>query len=320
MKLPKFKSFLLLFLSLCSPLLLQGCNNGQQDKSQEELNRLSEAEPATETAAPTAARSARQLAESYLSKTPASPAGANLTLEQGKQIQKQFVRELSKTLGPRVGYKAGLTNAAARERFQVAEPLRGVLLEKMLLPNGANGAVVPANFGIRAIAEGDLIVRVGRDAINQAETPQEVLASLDAAIPFIELADLVYSEKVKLDASAIAAINVGARSGILGNPIPLAATEEWEKRLANLQLELLDESGTVLAAGKGSDLLGHPLNVVLWLKDSLAAEGKQLKKGDLLSLGTIAKPIPVRANTKKIRARYIGLDPAGSVEIEVNFE
>lgn len=315
MKLPKFKSFLLLFLTLCSPLLLQGCNNSQQDKSQEKPDRLSEAEPATEPAA----RSALQLAESYLSKTPASAAGANLTLEQGKQIQKQFVRELSKTLGPRVGYKAGLTSAAARERFGVAEPLRGVLLEKMLLPNGANGAVVAANFGSRAIAEGDLIVRVGSEAINQAETPQEVLASLDAAIPFIELADLVYSEEVKLNASAIAAINVGARSGILGNPIPLAATDEWEKRLANLRLELLDESGTVLAAGKGSDLLGHPLNVVLWLKDSLAAEGKQLKKGDLLSLGTIAKPIPVRANTK-IRARYQGLDPAGSVEIEVKFE
>lgn len=305
-------SLLLLFVTLCSPLLLLGCNNSREEKPQEELSRISEVEPATDPAA----RSARQLAESYLSRTPASSAGTNLTLEQGKQIQKQFVRELSKTLGRQVGYKAGLTSPAARERFGVAEPLGGVLLEKMLLENGA---VVPANFGSRAIAEGDLIVRVGSDTINQAETPREILASLDAVIPFIELADLVYSEEVKLDASAIAAINVGARFGILGNPIPLAATEEWEKRLANLRLELLDESGNVLAAGKGSDLLGHPLNVVLWLKDSLAAEGQQLKKGDLLSLGTIAKPILVKPNTS-LRARYIGLDPTGSVEIGVKFE
>ena len=306
---PKFSFFVLLFLTIYSPL---GCSNSREDKPQEELSRASEVEIAAE---PVRA-SARQLAESYLSKTPASAAGANSTLEVGKQIQKQFVRELSKTLGPRVGYKAGLTSTAARERFGVAEPLRGVLLEKMLLENGS---IVPANFGIRAIAEGDLMVRVGSDAINQAETPREVLASLDAVIPFIELADLVYSEKVKLDASAIAAINVGARSGILGTPIPLATTDEWEKRLANLRLELVDESGNILAAGKGSDLLGHPLNVVLWLKDSLAAEGQKLKKGDLLSLGTIAQPIPVKANTA-LRARYIDLDPTGSVEIKVEFE
>lgn len=66
-------------------------------------------------------------------------------------------------------------------------------------------------------------------------------------------------------------------------------------------------------------LLGDPLAVVLRIKDSLAAEGTQLKKGDLLSLGTIGKMMPVKPGTA-VRAKYIDLDPQGPVEIDVTFK
>ena len=107
--------------------------------------------------------------------------------------------------------------------------------------------------------------------------------------------------------------------GVLGNPITLADTDEWENRLQNLRLEMLDETGKVLASGNGSALLGNPLNVVLWIKDSLQAEGKQLKKGDLLSLGSITNFVAVKSNST-IRAQYIGLEPNKTVEIFVKFE
>jgi len=71
--------------------------------------------------------------------------------------------------------------------------------------------------------------------------------------------------------------------------------------------------------GLGSNVLGHPLNVVLWIKDSLNAEGTFLRNGDLLSLGTITKLLPPKPGTT-IRARYIDLDPKGPVEISVKFE
>ncbi|NEP54188.1 MAG: hydratase, partial [Moorea sp. SIO3C2] len=64
---------------------------------------------------------------------------------------------------------------------------------------------------------------------------------------------------------------------------------------------------------------GNPLQVVLWLKDSLKASGKVLKQGDLLSLGSMTPLIPVKSGTT-IRAQYIGLDPKGKVEISVSFE
>lgn len=255
------------------------------------------------------------LVENYLQKTPVQTT-VNLTSPQAQKVQEWFAGEISKSLGQVVGYKAALTNQKAQEGFNVSQPLRGVLLEKMLLENGS---VISAKFGSRPIGEGDLIMRVGSTEINNAKTPRETLKYLDAVIPFIELGDLVYSQDVKLDAPALLAINVGARAGILGKPIPVADTDEWENRLKSLRIEILDENGKVLTSGNGSDLLGNPLDVVLWIKDSLQAEGKGLKKGDLLSLGSMTSFIPIKSNST-IRAQYIDLEPNKNVEIFVKFE
>ncbi len=259
---------------------------------------------------------AEELATSYLNKTPVRAVSANLTLEQAMRVQDQFVQALIPSLGKIVGYKAGLTSKPTQSRFNVSHPLQGVLLEKMLLKSGA---VVPAKFGARPMVEGDLMVRVGSEEINTATTPGEALAALDAVIPFIELPDLVYAEDVQLDASALVAINVGARLGVLGEPIPLAATDEWLERLGRVQVIILERAGNQLAVGESLALLGEPLKAVLWLKDSLLARGKSLKKGDLLSNGSITPPIPVEPGST-IRAQYIGLDANEPVEISVGFD
>lgn len=307
----KNRLILLISVLLLSPSL------GQCHLANMEKNRAKNPAPVTDISGKTDIINISQnLANSYLTKTPAKAINNNLTLAESQQIQAEFIQILSQSLGEPVGYKAGLTSLAAQEKFGVDRPLLGVLLEQMLLPNGA---VLPANFGARPMTEGDLMVRVGSDAINQAKTMAEVLASLDAVIPFIEVPDLVYGPEVKMDGSAIAAINIGARYGILGNPIPLNNQHDWQTRLAAIRLEILDANGTILATGNSRSLLGHPLNVVLWIKDTLQAEGKQLKKGDLLSLGTITPLMPVKPNTT-IRAKYIGLDPNGTVEILVKFE
>jgi len=194
--------------------------------------------------------------------------------------------------------------------------VRGTLLSKMMLKSGAE---LPAAFGAVSMIEGDLCVRVGSNDINQAKTAEEALKSLDAVIPAIEAADMVFAKGVKFTGPAIAAINVGARYFIMGNPIQLSPTRDWQERLENFSMTLKDETGADLAEGKGRAILGHPLNVVLWIKDSLVAERKVLKKGDILSLGSVTKMIPAKAGST-IKGSYMGLSPEGPVEISVSFK
>ncbi|MEL7037726.1 MAG: hydratase [Cyanobacteria bacterium J06592_8] len=258
---------------------------------------------------------AQNFVNHYLKREPVAGLSADLTLEQAISVQTEFVQLLTSHLGPVVGYKAGLTNPIAQQRLNVSQPVRGVLLKQMLLDNGA---VVSANFGARPQFEADLMVRVGDESINNAKTPQEVLAALDAVIPFLELPDLVFAPDFKPNAAAIVAINVGARLGVLGTPIPLAATPEWEQRLGKVQVSLLNEDGEEIAKGDSTALLGHPLKAVMWLRDDLKAAGIPLQPGDLLSLGTITPLMSPKAKTT-IRARYIGLDTQ-PVEVSVTFE
>jgi 2-keto-4-pentenoate hydratase len=47
-----------------------------------------------------------------------------------------------------------------------------------------------------------------------------------------------------------------------------------------------------LARAPGTALLGHPLNVLPWLAQDLAARGQRLRAGDLVSLGGFSPALP----------------------------
>ncbi len=237
------------------------------------------------------------------------------TLDDAVVVQADMVAALQADLGVVVGYKAGLTTAAAQETFGVTHPIRGVLLEAMLR---LSGATVAADFGTRPMFEGDLLVRVVSEAINEAETDEDLLAGLDAVIPFLELPDLTYDTSITLNGAALTAINAGARLGVHAEPVMLPQGQEGLDLLASITMDLVDADGTVLAPGRSSNLLGHPINVVRWLRDSLKDEGQRLEPGHLLSLGSMTAIFPAEAG-QTIAGRYRGLGIADSVDVVVTF-
>ena len=248
----------------------------------------------------------------YQARTPAAnPDG--LATADGECSRAKFQALLARQLGAPVGYKAGLTNPAVQKRFNADAPVWGTLYAPMLLP--ADSKVDPA-FGARALYEADLLVRVSSAAINQATTPLQVLAAIDQVIPFIELPDLVVQSPPKLNGAAIAAINVGARLGVVGAPIPVEATAAFSDRLRDMEV-LVMADGAEVDRGKGSDVLDHPLNAVVWLAKDLARQGLALKPGDLVSLGSFSKLMPPKPGLA-VQVIYQGLP--GTPLVAVNFK
>ena len=216
---------------------------------------------------------------------------ADLSMQDGECGRRRLVERLESSDNRIVGYKAGLTSKAVQERFGVSSPVRGVLLEKMLLTDGAD---VPADFGARPVFEADLMVVVKDAAIHKAKTHLDVLRSLSMVVPFIELPDLVMAEGEKLSAPLIVSLNVGARLGVVGKGIPVEPTERFAAALAAMRVVVTDQGGRELASSKGAAILDHPLNAVQWLVQDLEKSRIRLKPGDLLSLGSFTPPLPPR--------------------------
>lgn len=262
------------------------------------------------------------LFQHYTAGYPAPILTDGLSSREIDSVHLTFVRRLINEAGDDgsvVGYKVALTNPNAQAQLGVSHPLYGFLLENMLLENGAS---LPMEFGSRPQAEGDLMVRVGSADINQADTDLELLAALDAVIPFLELPDLIYEPDANVNAGALVAVNVGARYGVVGDPVDLAADESGLDQLATIRVVLNNAQGQFLAEGSSDALLGHPINAVRWLRDTLNSQGVELRPGDLLSLGSVTSLVSLEeTDIQGIEARYFGLESAErSVDLEVSFE
>ena len=258
---------------------------------------------------------AQELVGHVMAKTPA-PTPQGLSEADGNCSRAKVTVLLEQKLGKVIGYKAGLTNPAVQKRFNYDKPVWGKLYQGMVL---ADGATVDAAFGARPLFEADMLVRVKDASINQAKTPMDVLLAIDQVIPFIELPDLVVQAPPQLGGPGISAINVGARLGVAGKPIPVpqvrAERFAFLDALRDMDVVLADGAGAELGKGKGSDILEHPLNAVVWLAGALAQEGLAMKPGDLISLGSFSQLLPPKPGLKAT-ASYAGLPGAAPVSVQ----
>lgn len=246
---------------------------------------------------------------------PAEPLVAtDAPMEDAICAQAKLVAALQADLGPVVGYKAGLTSKPAQERFGVDQPVFGTLLEGMILEDGAS---VTAGDAARPLFEADLVVEIADGAVNEATTPAEVLPHIAGVRPFLELPDLAVSPDATLNGPVITASNVGARNAVMGGLVAIPAGDEGLSMLESFTARLVDADGAELSAAPGSAVLGHPLNAVIWVAETLAANGGRLEAGDLVSVGSIGPLHPMKAG-QEVTLTYEGLP--GTPRLTARFE
>ena len=218
------------------------------------------------------------------------------TVEDGACAYAAFRGILEAELGPPVGVKVGLVSRLAQERFGVSQPLAGALFAPMLLPDGSRlslkGSRVP-------YFEADLVVTVGSSAIMQATTRAEVAAALRDVRPFIEFPDVALREGVGATALLMAAYGLTPWRGVLGRGIAISELADPVAELGAIAATLrLD--GKPIDSATGDVLMGHPLDVVLWL---VQRGGYELKPGSVISLGTLGKLYPAYVG-HRVEAEY----------------
>lgn len=229
------------------------------------------------------------MVDDFLDNRAVRPFAPELSLEDAYRWQDEMVELLRPTMGNVVGYKTGGHSPGPANPNFPAGGIRAQLLSGMFLEDGA--AIRPEDMGADSFLEADFAFRVGSADINDAETDLEILAGLDAVVPFAEIPDPTAEPD---DNAMIRGIvgNMSSRTAFAGEPVLIEPTEEWMDRLNNMEYAVLDENGNVIRSASMADWY-QPIDAVRWLRDHLQSFGKDLMPGQLLSLGNLGINRPI---------------------------
>lgn len=221
-------------------------------------------------------------------------------------IQRSFVRRI----GAPSGYKIGYTNSAIQERFGVDAPISGRMFPDRILESPAR---LPASSLLRLAVEPEFAYRIAEDLL-PAEAPFDrgrMIGAVDALAPSLEIVESRFQSWETIGPLLTVADNVLHSHWVHGE-----IASEWDHdRLPEHEVVAFVEERE-FSRGDGSNVLGDPLESLLWLANDLAARGETLLAGEWVTTGCCTAVIECRPGDT-VRADFGSL---GSVSITFDDE
>jgi 2-keto-4-pentenoate hydratase len=207
---------------------------------------------------------------------PRLPAACSPTsLLEAYTIQDRFVARLGRALG----YKIGYTNVALQQSLGISAPVFGRLIEGRV---SRSPAKLPAAKFASRVVETEFGFRMAR-ALPPRAAPyslEAVTRAVGAALPSFEIVDSRFEEWRKLSAFEAIADNVLHSHWVHGPE--LVAFQALDLASINVVTRV---NGVEQTRGCGANVLGSPLQALLWLANGLAQMGRGLAAGDLVTTG-----------------------------------
>jgi 2-keto-4-pentenoate hydratase len=221
--------------------------------------------------------------------------GAPIGVDQGYEIQARLAARLAT---PQVGWKIAATSSGGQQHVRVDHPLIGRLFADRVYP-------APSTLLIRdnrmRVAEAEFCFRFGRDLPDASGTlgRDEVMESVDALFPAIELPDSRFIDFVAAGAPSLIADNACAREFLLGDEVGGA----WRDIAFDRYSVSVYVNDVEVVRGSGGDVLGDPRDALTWFVNECARRGMTLKSGHIVTTGVVGRPVPINASDH-IRADF----------------
>jgi 2-keto-4-pentenoate hydratase len=220
----------------------------------------------------------RAASQSRSKLAPLDPAIAPKTQEEGYAAQFAMAQALGAV--PPAGFKIGATAAGMQAYLGVAGPMAG------FMPFiAANGRAYALGDFIAPGVECEIGFRLGREIAPGKLSRAEAEAAVAECFPAIEIVENRYTDFKAVGAPTLIADQVFHAAAVIGAPasVPLAALDALEGRISH--------DGAELGSGLGRALMGHPLDVLVWLAGSAAAEKfGGLRAGQVILCGSVTPP------------------------------
>ena len=229
-------------------------------------------------------QAARFLHEAHRARRPYQPLPEEIAprnIDEAYDMQDAFQQLLMPERGSISGYKIALTTPVMQKMVGFDHPCAGSILGNNIHKSPAN--VKGDDFGHLG-AECEIAVLLSSDlpASGAPYTRASVSQAVGALMPSFELVDDRGADYSNLFFLGVVADSVWNAGVVLGPQLT-----DWQG------LDLVAAAGTMTingqpaGEGKGGDVMGHPLESLAWLANTLAARGKSLTAGMIVMTGSI---------------------------------
>jgi 2-keto-4-pentenoate hydratase len=228
----------------------------------------------------------------------------DMTVADAYAIQQALCERLLADGDRVVGYKLGLTSAPMQQMFGVNEPDYAPVLASGVVDDGA--AVETGRF-IQPKAEAEIALVLDRPLTGPGVTTLEAARAIAGATAAIEIVDSRIEDwKIKLP-DTIADM---ASSGAVVLSSRLVPLDDVDLRLVGM---VVTRNGQLVGTGAGAAALGHPVQAVAWLANTLAPYGVTLEAGRFVMTGALHAAFPASPGDV-VRAEF---DRLGSVTVRM---
>ena len=212
------------------------------------------------------------------------------TMAEAYAVQEGMVSKLAEARGPAAGYKIAYTSAVMRERTGVGQPCYGRIPASMVYDSPAT--VDSSGYGGIGI-ECEVAVKLGADlpASGAPYTHDSIAEYIEWLAAAFELVDRREAPSLDGQMPEICSIvtNISNGGALLGEPVV-----DWQSIDLTASRGTMSINGEIVGEGIGSDVMGHPLEPLVWLANTLAADGISMEKGALILTGSFAPPVMMK--------------------------
>jgi 2-keto-4-pentenoate hydratase len=212
--------------------------------------------------------------------------------------------------GALAGYKIGATAKGMQEALGVPGPVYGHVLSGNVLTPGASFSCNPECCpGV----ECEIAFRLAEDLRPQSKPHDRnsVAVAIDAVLPTIEIVENRYGNYRACSLALLTADDFFHKACVIGEPVT-----GWRDLDLKSSQGCLVRDGDPAEIGVGSDVLGDPLNVVVWLANKLAERGEGLKAGQIISTGSMTPVHWIDNLPARIDIRIDGVGTSAVVLVE----
>ena len=248
-------------------------------------------------------QAAQKLAEQYESNTKYVLEGELLPsdLDEAYAVQEQYQEIIA---------KLAYTTEALQQATGIDAPCAGTILAKNVRHSPAT--LASSDF-LQVGIECEVAARLGSDlpASGAPYDRAKVAEAVDALMAAFEVVDNRRTDGQEKQVQLL----TGVASNILNAGVVLGApVTDWRGIDLAASYGSMTINGELVGDGHGSDVMGHPLEPLVWLANKRSREGKGLAAGLIVITGSIVSPKWLKPGD----SATISIEGLGSAELKVS--